>query len=347
MPSNPQSSPQPASHPTAQNVLVTGGCGFIGSWLIRHLLSEYPEYHVTNLDLLTYAGNPANLRDMEDNPRYRFVQGDIGDEALVNRLMADADLCVNVAAQTHVDRSISGPGVFITTNVLGTQVLLEAARQAGVSKFVQVSTDEVYGSIEGTAKFTEESPLEPSSPYSSSKAGADLIALSYWKTYGLPVCITRCTNNYGPNQYPEKLIPLFILNASADQSVPVYGDGLNVRDWIHVEDHSSGVAAVLRQGKPGEVYNIGGDNECNNLEITRMILNLVGKPESLIRFVTDRPGHDRRYALDCDKIQKALGWKPRKTFEQGLRETVQWYLANPDWVADVHRRERQMLSTPV
>ena len=261
--------------------------------------------------------------------------------------MRGVDACVNVAAQTHVDRSISGPGVFITTNVVGTQVLLEAARNAGVQKFVQVSTDEVYGSIDGTAKFTEDSPLEPSSPYSSSKAGADLIALSYWKTFGLPVCITRCTNNYGPNQYPEKLIPLFILNASTDQSVPVYGDGLNVRDWIHVKDHAAAVARVIFEGQPGEVYNIGSGNEHNNLEITGLILKTLDKPQSLIRYVADRPGHDRRYALDSSKIERELGWKAETSFETGLRETVQWYLDNPQWVANVRQRERDMLSVSV
>jgi dTDP-glucose 4,6-dehydratase len=327
-----------------QKLLVTGGSGFIGSWLIRHLLAEYPDVHVTNLDLLTYAGNPENLRDVENNPRYTFVQGDICDEALVNRLMSGIDACINVAAQTHVDRSISGPGVFITTNVVGTQVLLEAARNANVAKFVQVSTDEVYGSIEGTAKFTEQSPLEPSSPYSASKAAADLIALSYWKTYGLPVCITRCTNNYGPNQYPEKLIPLFILNAAENKPVPVYGDGMNVREWIHVEDHNAGVAAVLMKGQPGEVYNLGSGQEMPNMAITRQILGIMDKPESLIKFVTDRPGHDRRYAIDSAKIRRELGWQTQKTFEQGLRETVQWYLDNPEWVANVRRREQEMLS---
>jgi dTDP-glucose 4,6-dehydratase len=327
-----------------QKLLVTGGSGFIGSWLIRHLLAEYPDVHVTNLDLLTYAGNPENLRDVEGNPRYTFVQGDICDEALVNRLMSGMDACINVAAQTHVDRSISGPGVFITTNVVGTQVLLEAARNANVAKFVQVSTDEVYGSIEGTAKFTEQSPLEPSSPYSASKAAADLIALSYWKTYGLPVCITRCTNNYGPNQYPEKLIPLFILNAAENKPVPVYGDGMNVREWIHVEDHNAGVAAVLMKGQPGEVYNLGSGQEMPNMAITRQILGIMDKPESLIKFVTDRPGHDRRYAIDSAKIRRELGWQTQKTFEQGLRETVQWYLDNPEWVANVRRREQEMLS---
>jgi dTDP-glucose 4,6-dehydratase len=333
--------------PNLQKLLVTGGSGFIGSWLIRHLLAEHPQIQIINLDLLTYAGNPDNLKDLEHDPRYRFVQGDIQDEALVKQLMQDVDACINVAAQTHVDRSISGPGVFITTNVVGTQVLLEAARNAGVSKFVQVSTDEVYGSIDGTAQFTEESPLEPSSPYSSSKAGADLIALSYWKTFGMPVCITRCTNNYGPNQYPEKLIPLFILNASEDKSVPVYGDGLNVRDWIHVKDHAAAVAKVLFEGKAGEVYNIGSGNEHNNLQITKLILEILGKPESLIKYVEDRPGHDRRYALDSSKIERKLGWKAETSFESGLRETVRWYQENPQWVINVRQRERDMLSVSV
>lgn len=333
--------------PASTRILITGGCGFIGSWLIKHLLAQTPDVQIINLDLLTYAGNPDNLKEIATDSRYHFVQGDICDSALVNRLMADVDICVNVAAQTHVDRSISGPGVFIQTNVVGTQVLLEAARLHKIQKFIQVSTDEVYGSIEGTAKFTETSPLEPSSPYSSSKAGADLIALSYWKTYGLPVCITRCTNNYGPNQYPEKLIPLFILNASDDKQVPVYGDGLNVRDWIHVKDHSAGVARVISDGKPGEVYNIGSGNEHNNLEITRLILKTLAKPESLIKYVEDRLGHDRRYALDCSKIQRELGWQAVIPFDAGMAETVQWYLEHPDWVQGVHQREREYLSTSV
>lgn len=333
--------------PASTKILVTGGCGFIGSWLIRHLLAENPHVSVVNLDLLTYAGNPENLASVSHDPRYQFIQGDICDQTLVNSLMANVDICVNVAAQTHVDRSISGPGVFIETNVVGTQVLLEAARIHKVSKFIQVSTDEVYGSIEGTDKFTETSPLEPSSPYSSSKAAADLIALSYWKTYGLPVCVTRCTNNYGPNQYPEKLIPLFILNASGDQALPVYGDGLNVRDWIHVKDHSAGVATVIWQGVPGEIYNIGSGNEHNNLEITGLILKTLDKPKSLIRFVEDRPGHDRRYALDCSKIEKDLGWRAVIPFETGLPETVRWYLDNPEWVQSVHQRERESLASVV
>lgn len=327
-----------------KKLLVTGGSGFIGSWLIRYLLHNAPHVQIVNLDLLTYAGNPENLADVESDPRYRFVHGDICDEALVNELMADVDACINVAAQTHVDRSITGPGVFITTNVLGTQVLLEAARRHGVRKFVQVSTDEVYGSIEGTALFREESHLDPSSPYSASKAAGDLIALSYYKTYGMNVSVTRCSNNYGPNQYPEKLIPLFILNASEDKQVPVYGDGLNVREWIHVEDHSAAVAAVLNDGRPGEVYNIGSGKELNNITITKMILETLGKPETLIKYVTDRPGHDRRYALDSGKIRQELGWEPKKSFEQGMRETVQWYLDNRRWVANVRAREAQQLS---
>lgn len=325
-----------------KRILLTGGAGFIGSWLIRHLLTNYPQYKITNLDLLTYAGNLENLKDIENHPNYAFVQGDICDEALVERLMAETDICVNVAAQTHVDRSISGPSIFVHTNVMGTQVLLEAARRNNIEKFVQVSTDEVYGSIEGSACFTEESPIEPSSPYSASKASGDLIALGYYKTYGLPVCITRCSNNYGPNQYPEKLIPLFILNASQNKKVPVYGDGMNVRDWIHVKDHSAAVARVIEAGTPGEVYNVGSSNERNNLEITRLLLKHVGKDDSLIEFVTDRLGHDRRYAIDSSKIQRELGWKAQIDFSDGLKETVDWYLNNPAWVDGVRKREKEL-----
>lgn len=324
-----------------KRILLTGGAGFIGSWLIKHLLENYPQYKITNLDLLTYAGNLDNLKDVENHPNYRFVHGDICDEALVERLMAETDICVNVAAQTHVDRSISGPSIFVHTNVMGTQTLLEAARRNNIEKFVQVSTDEVYGSIEGTACFTEESPIQPSSPYSASKAGGDLLAMGYFTTYDLPVCITRCSNNYGPNQYPEKLIPLFILNASQDKSVPVYGDGMNVRDWIHVKDHSAAVARVIEAGTPGEVYNVGTSNERNNLEITKLLLNLVGKDDSLITYVTDRLGHDRRYAIDSSKIQRELGWKAKIDFAEGLKETVQWYLNNPNWVEGVRKREKE------
>lgn len=325
-----------------QHILLTGGAGFIGSWLVKHLLEKYPQYRITNLDLLTYAGNPDNLREVESNPNYTFVHGDICDEKLVNELVKDADIIVNVAAQTHVDRSIDGPSVFIETNVLGTQILLEAGRKAGISKFIQISTDEVYGSLGPTGEFKETTPIDPSSPYSSSKAASDLIALSYHKTYGMHVCVTRCSNNYGPNQYPEKLIPLFIQNASKDKSVPVYGDGLNVRDWIHVKDHSAGVAMVIDKGRAGEVYNIGASNEQNNLWITKKILELLGKPESLITYVEDRLGHDRRYAIDSSKIQGELGWGPQIDFAQGLKETVEWYLANPEWVTRTHEREKAL-----
>lgn len=333
-----------------RKILITGGSGFIGSWLIRRLLNDYPDCHITNLDKLTYAGNPDNLADVEQHPqyraRYRFVRGDIRDAETVNALMREADVCINAAAQTHVDRSIDGPGVFIDTNVGGTQVLLEAARHAGVERFIQISTDEVYGSVEAPARSDETAPLNPSSPYAASKAAADLIVLSYWKTYGLPVCITRCTNNYGPNQYPEKLVPLFILNAMEDRFLPVYGDGLNVRDWIHVADHAAGVSAVLRGGRPGEVYHIGADNTRNNLEITGLILEILDKPETLKRFVTDRLGHDRRYALNCGKIERELGWKAVTPFSEGLRETVRWYRENPQWIANVRRRGQELAEAP-
>ncbi len=327
-----------------KRILVTGGAGFIGSWLVRHLLETVPDVRVINLDVLTYAGNLKNLESIESHPGYRFVRGDIGDAALVSELMADVDVCVNMAAQTHVDKSIADPTVFVKTNVLGTQVLLDAARQHGIEKFVQVSTDEVYGSLpleETALKFTETSPLEPSSPYSASKTAGDLMALSYYRTFGLPVCVTRCSNNYGPNQYPEKLIPLFILNALSDQPLPVYGDGLNIRDWIHVEDHSQALVRVLEAGEAGLVYNIGANNERNNLDITRQILSQLNKPESLIQFVMDRPGHDRRYAIDNQRIETMLGWHPKKDFAQGLAETIQWYQDNPQWVAHVRQREKE------
>jgi dTDP-glucose 4,6-dehydratase len=320
-------------------ILVTGGAGFIGSCFVRHLLTRYPDYQVTNLDLLTYAGNLENLTDVEANPRYRFVHGDIRDEALVKQLMAETDICVNIAAQTHVDRSISGPAEFVSTNVLGTHTLLEAAYRAQIQKFIQVSTDEVYGSLGPTGLFTEESPIEPSSPYSASKASADLIVLSYFKTFGFPVCVTRCSNNYGPYQFPEKLIPLFILNAFAGKPVPVYGDGLNVRDWIHVYDHNEAVDRVMHAGRPGEVYNIGASNERTNMEITRLILTLCGRDDSLIQYVTDRPGHDRRYAIDSTKIQRELDWQPQRDFETGLAETVAWYREHSEWVANLQKRQ--------
>ena len=316
-------------------MLVTGGCGFIGSGFIRMILAERPGVIVTNLDALTYAGNPENLADVASHPRYRFVHGDIADASLVASLMADTDICINLAAQTHVDRSITGPQIFTQTNIMGTHVLLEAARNANIRQFVQVSTDEVYGSLPLEApdqRFAESDALVPSSPYSASKAAADLLALSYHTTYGLPVCVTRCSNNYGPRQYPEKLLPLFILNLLADRPVPLYGDGLNVRDWIHVEDHNRALLAVAERGQPGRIYNIGADCERSNLAITRHLLTHLGKPDTLIQYVTDRPGHDRRYAIDSSRIQQELGWQPAVAFESGLSATVQWYQANMAWV---------------
>ncbi len=321
-----------------RTLLVTGGAGFIGSWFIRYILENEPQTSIINLDLLTYAGNLDNLSSIEGHPRYEFIHGDITDKVLVRSLMKRVDICVNIAAQTHVDRSIDGPDVFISTNVVGTQTLLEAARLADIQKFIQVSTDEVYGSLGTTGAFTETSPLDPSSPYSASKASADLLVMSYFKTYGLAVCITRCSNNYGSYQYPEKLIPRFVLNAMAGKPLPVYGDGLNVRDWIHVRDHNQALALVMNQGHPGEIYNIGANNEQSNLSITKRILQTLDKPESLITFVEDRLGHDRRYAIDSSKIQGQLGWQPSVDFDQGLEETILWYGKNPEWVRRLEQR---------
>ena len=316
-------------------VLLTGGCGFIGSNFVRHALANRPDLEIVNLDALTYAGNPANLADLANHPRYRFVKADVADSAAVGEAVAGCEAVVHMAAESHVDRSIEGPAEFIRTNVVGTQVLLDAARQAQVSRFVLVSTDEVYGSLGRTGLFTETTPLAPSSPYSASKATADLLALTYHHTYGLPVMVTRCSNNYGPYQFPEKLIPLFITNAQADKSLPLYGNGGNVRDWIHVEDHVRGLLAVLDGGRPGEVYNIGGGNERANLEITRAILAALGKPESLITFVADRPGHDLRYAIDAHKIRRELGWRPQVDFEEGIAATVRWYLEHRTWWEEI------------
>ena len=310
-------------------LVVTGGAGFIGSNFVRFMLRRYDDLEVVNLDKLTYAGNLENLRDVEDDPRYAFVKGDICDAAVVRAALEGADAVVNFAAETHVDRSISDPQDFIRTDVLGTHTLLEAVRELGISRYVQISTDEVYGSTEA-GSFTEESDLAPSSPYSASKAGADLLVLAYHRTYAAPVLITRSSNNYGPWQYPEKIIPLFITNAIDEQALPVYGDGLNVRDWLHVDDNCAGIDTVLRQGALGEVYNIGGGNEVENLAVTRGILELLGRNPELIRFVTDRPGHDRRYSIDCGKLQ-ALGWHPQTPFGSGLESTVSWYRDNPDW----------------
>jgi dTDP-glucose 4,6-dehydratase len=315
------------------NVLLTGGAGFIGSSLVRLLLEERPDWRVVVLDKLTYAGNAENLAGLDANPRYRFVRGDIGNGELVAELFKaeKLDAVLHLAAESHVDRSILAPSVFVDTNVRGTQMLLEVARAHGVQRFVHVSTDEVYGSLGPTGSFTEETPLAPSSPYSASKAGSDLLALAYAHTFKLPVVVTRCSNNYGPFQFPEKLIPLMIANALRDKPLPVYGDGKNVRDWIHVEDHARGLLVALEKGKAGEVYNFGASSERQNIQIVKQVLGHLGKPESLVGYVKDRPGHDRRYAIDSTKARRELGWAPRHAFEQALGETVEWYVANRPW----------------
>ena len=335
-----------------KKLLVTGGAGFIGSNFIPYILDKQQDLVLLlDLDLLTYAGNLENLEPVKDDPRYRFVKGDIRDKTLVEKLFAeyDFDTVVHFAAESHVDRSILEPEVFLTTNIIGTQTLLDAAKRhwnldpdnkhsreyrPGV-RYLQVSTDEVYGALGSTGLFTETTPLAPNSPYSASKTGADLIVRAYHQTYGLPVNITRCSNNYGPYQFPEKLIPLMIHNARQDKPLPVYGDGMQIRDWLHVKDHCSAIATVLEKGKTGEVYNIGGNNEKANIEIVRLILEALGKPESLITYVQDRPGHDRRYAIDNTKITRELGWAPAYTFEEGIKETIRWYLDHPGWVERV------------
>ena len=319
------------------NLLVTGGCGFIGSNYVRMVLEREPETRVINLDALTYAGNPANLKDCETNPHYRMVVGDIADRSAVEKVFAEnkPDEVVHFAAESHVDRSILDSSPFIRTNVQGTQVLLDVSRACGVKRYVQVSTDEVYGSLGATGFFTEETPLAPNSPYAASKAASDLLVRAYVHTHKFPAIITRCSNNYGPYQFPEKLIPLFISNLQADQPVPVYGDGMQVRDWIHVLDHCRGIHAALRGGKPGGVYNFGGRCEKANIDLTKTLLRLLGKPESLIRYVADRPGHDRRYAIDCDYAERELGWRPATRFEEGLRATVEWYRQNRAWVEEI------------
>jgi dTDP-glucose 4,6-dehydratase len=315
------------------NLLVTGGAGFIGSNFIRHILNKYPEYRVINLDKLTYAGNLENLTGADKDPRYAFEKGDICDKARVQLCVMryEIDVFINFAAESHVDRSILGAAEFVQTNIAGTNVLLEVAKELKIKKFLQVSTDEVYGSLGLTGLFTEETPLHPNSPYSASKASADMLALAYQHTFGLPVVLTRCSNNYGPYQFPEKLIPLMIANALHNKPLPVYGDGMNVRDWLHVKDHCSAIDEVLHRGKIGEAYNIGGNNEKTNIEIVRLILQNLGKPESLITYVKDRPGHDRRYAIDSSKIQRELGWQPSYTFERGIAETIKWYTNNQAW----------------
>ena len=320
-----------------RRILVTGGAGFIGSNFVRMVLSERPDCFVVNLDKLTYAGNLENLAGLLDHPNHKFVKGDICDGALVEKIIADhnVDVIINFAAESHVDRSITGPKAFVETNVTGTLTLLEAARDKKLERFIQVSTDEVYGALGPQGKFTEQMPLAPNSPYSASKAAADLLVKAFGHTWGVRYNITRCSNNYGPYQFPEKLIPLMINNALNNKELPVYGDGLYVRDWLYVYDHCTAVWQVLTKAPPGEVYNIGGCNEKTNLEVVDLILNRLGKPKSLIKHVTDRPGHDRRYAIDASKIISELGWQPLVSFEEGINKTIDWYLQNQDWLRSI------------
>jgi dTDP-glucose 4,6-dehydratase len=320
-----------------KKLLITGGAGFIGSNFVRMVLSEHPDYTVVNLDKLTYAGNLENLEGFLDHPRHRFVKGDIDDADLVARLFDEhgIEAIVNFAAESHVDRSITGPRVFIDTNVAGTLTLLMASRDRGIQRFLQVSTDEVYGSLGADGMFTEKTPLSPNSPYSASKASADMLVSAFGHTFGLPYNITRCSNNYGPYQFPEKLIPLMINNALQDRPLPVYGDGLQVRDWLYVYDHCTAIWKVLTTAPAGEVYNIGGCNEKANLDVVRLILRHVGKADTLIKYVKDRPGHDRRYAIDAGRIMSQLGWRPSVDFEQGLAKTIDWYLNQKTWLSHV------------
>lgn len=320
-------------------ILVTGGAGFIGSCFVRHMLNKYQDYKIINIDALTYAGNIANLDDVKNNPNYTFVHGNICDKKLVRELISECDAVVNFAAESHVDRSITNPEIFIETNVQGTLNLLQASKELGVDRYLQVSTDEVYGTLGKTGYFYETTPLAPNSPYSASKASADMLTRAYYETYKLPVLNTRCSNNYGPYQYPEKLIPFFISQLLKGEKVPVYGDGLNVRDWLYVYDHCEAIDTVLHKGKVGEVYNIGGHNEKTNMEITHLILEAMGKDESSIKYVQDRLGHDRRYAISNDKITSELGWKPSLTFEQGIKITIDWYLNNQEWIKSIEAKQ--------
>jgi dTDP-glucose 4,6-dehydratase len=314
------------------NILVTGGAGFIGSNFIRYLLKHHPTYTIINIDKLTYAGNLDNLRDVESNPHYSFIRGDIADSECVTRVLENGvEAIINFAAESHVDRSIEDASIFLKTNVLGTQVLLEAGRRKEIKRFIQISTDEVYGSLGPEGSFTEDSTLKPNSPYAASKTAADLLVRAYYKTFGFPGIVTRCSNNYGPYQFPEKLIPLFITNALAHESLPLYGDGLNIRDWIHVEDHCRAIDLILHRGEVGKIYNIGGGSEKTNVELTRVVLKKLNRPETLIRYVKDRLGHDRRYAIDASKLRRELGWTPLYTFEQGIEETIRWYVENTQW----------------
>ena len=321
-------------------LIVTGGAGFIGSVMVHYLVNNYPEDTIINLDKLTYAGNLENLKPIEDKPNYRFIKGDIADRKFIYDLFETEkpDCVINFAAETHVDRSVKNPEEFVRTNVMGTTTLLDACRDFGTPRFHQVSTDEVYGDLpldRPDMFFTETTPLHASSPYSASKASADMFVQAYHRTFGLPVTISRCSNNYGQYQFPEKLIPLMISRALNDQELPVYGTGENVRDWLHVEDHCKAIDLIVRDGRIGEVYNIGGHNERTNLQVVKTILDALGKPESLIKFVKDRPGHDRRYAIDPMKLEKELGWKPKYNFDTGIRQTIQWYLDNKDWMEHI------------
>ena len=320
-------------------LLVTGGAGFIGSCFVRHELKKHPDYKIINLDALTYCGNIENLNDVKDNPNYTFVHGNICDRKLVRELVAESDCIVNFAAESHVDNSIKHPEIFVETNVQGTLNLLQAGKELGVERYLQVSTDEVYGTLGKTGYFYETTPLAPNSPYSASKASADMLVRAYRETYGLPTLNTRCSNNYGPYQYPEKLIPFFISQLLNGEKVPVYGDGLNVRDWLYVYDHCEAIDVVLHKGKIGEVYNVGGHNEKTNMEITHLILEAMGKDESSIKYVKDRLGHDRRYAISNNKITAELGWKPSITFEEGIKLTINWYLNNQEWMKSIEAKK--------
>ncbi len=316
-----------------KNILVTGGAGFIGSNFVHYMLNKHSNYKIINFDSLTYAGNLENLSTIENSSNYVFIKGDICKKDQVIKAFHEhsIDTVVHFAAESHVDRGITGPAVFVQTNVVGTQVLLDVSREIGIERFLHVSTDEVYGSLGATGYFTEETSLHPNSPYSASKASSDMLVLAYQHTFGFPGVVTRCSNNYGPYQFPEKLIPLLIANALNDKSIPVYGDGSNVRDWLYVEDHCSALDVVLHHGKIGDVYNIGGNNEWKNIDIVKLVLKEIGKPESLITYVKDRPGHDKRYAIDAAKIKNELGWVPSYQFENGIKKTVQWYLQNKQW----------------
>lgn len=319
-----------------KNILVTGGAGFIGGNFVHYMVNKYPEYKIVNLDALTYAGNLETLKDVENKPNYKFVKGNISDREFIFNLFKEEhfDIVINFAAESHVDRSVENPGIFIETNIIGTQVLLDASKEFGVKRYHQVSTDEVYGDLpldKPDLFFTEETPLNPSSPYSASKASADFLVNAYQRTFGLPTTISRCSNNYGPYHFPEKLIPLMISRALSNKSLPVYGNGQNVRDWLHVEDHCAAIDLIVHKGKVGEIYNVGGHNERTNLQVVKSILKALGKDESLITYVKDRPGHDLRYAIDPTKLEKELGWKPKYNFDTGIAQTIQWYLDNRYW----------------